>query len=93
MATFGALAFSGVVMPPILTAAQLAERLHVVPATVLAWYRRGLIPALRASKRPVLFDQEAVEQALAQRAAARQAGHGQEGNRTSGTGPASWHVR
>ena len=70
-------------MPPILTTAQLAERLHVVPATVLAWYRRGLIPALRASRRPVLFDQEEVERTLAQRAALGRAGQKQRGNRTA----------
>jgi helix-turn-helix protein len=47
-----------------LTALQLAEHLHVTPATVLAWARRGWIPRLRAGRRPVLFDLGEVEQAL-----------------------------
>ena len=46
----------------------LAKRYGVQPATVLAWYRRGWIPALRAGRRPVLFDVLAVDQALSDRA-------------------------
>lgn len=55
-------------MAQLVTAKQLAQRLHVQPATVLAWARRGWIPRLRAGQRPVLFDVEAVELALQQRA-------------------------
>ncbi len=51
------------------TAKDLATRLHVTPATVLAWARRGWIPCLRAGRRPVLFDLVAVEEALRRRGA------------------------
>ncbi len=47
----------------------LARRYGVTTATILAWHRRGWIPALRAGRRPVLFDPAAVERALAARAA------------------------
>jgi hypothetical protein len=52
----------------------LAAELHVTPATVLAWARRGWIPCLRASRRPVLFDPAAVRRALDRRARPRAQG-------------------
>ena len=55
-------------MSEFLNAAELAERLRVTTATVHAWHRRGLIPGLRASRRPVLFDMPEVEKALRERA-------------------------
>jgi hypothetical protein len=51
-------------MSQFLDAREIAPRLHVTPATVLAWQRRGWIPCLRAGRRPVLFDVVAVEEAL-----------------------------
>jgi len=57
-------------MSEIVDARQLAQRLRVKPATVLAWERRGWIPKLQAGRKPVLFDLDAVEVALQQRAAA-----------------------
>jgi excisionase family DNA binding protein len=47
-----------------LTAAQLAEKLHVRKQTILTWARQGKIPSQRLSIRPVLFDEEEVEKAL-----------------------------
>jgi excisionase family DNA binding protein len=55
-------------MSEFLNARQMAERLHVTPATVLSWARRGRIPCLRASRRPVLFDAADVERLLRERA-------------------------
>jgi predicted site-specific integrase-resolvase len=54
---------------PYFNAQTLAPRFHVTAATLLRWARRGVIPCLRGSRRPVLFDAEAVEQALRARAA------------------------
>ena len=56
-------------MSDLLDARQLAERLRVTPATIHAWHRRGLIPGLRATRRPVLFELAEVEAALRARAA------------------------
>ncbi len=46
----------------------LARRLGVTSETVRAWFRRGWIPAYRAGRRPLMFDVDAVEDALAHRA-------------------------
>lgn len=51
-------------MSNFLTAKQMALILQVKPATVLSWHRRGLIPAARASLRPILFDPTEVEAAI-----------------------------
>jgi hypothetical protein len=51
-------------MLQILDSRGLAGVIRVKPATVLAWARRGWIPCLRAGRRPVLFDVEAVRKAL-----------------------------
>ncbi len=59
-------------MSQILDARALAEKLMVTPATILAWARRGWIPCLRASRRPVLFDEAEVQQALKERANRRE---------------------
>ena len=54
-------------MGEIVDAAELARRLKVTVATIHTWNRRGLIPCLRASRRPVLFDFEEVARVLRQR--------------------------
>lgn len=52
----------------IIGARELAKRLGVSYATVLSWVRRGVIPCLRASQRPVLFDFQEVKDALSRKA-------------------------
>lgn len=52
----------------LVNAKALARRLNVTPATVLTWHRRGWIPAMRAGRRPILFDPVEVESALRRRA-------------------------
>lgn len=47
-----------------LTSAELAERLRVTPETIRTWAREGRIPCQRASQRPILFDEDEVEEAL-----------------------------
>jgi hypothetical protein len=48
-------------------AEELARRYGVSTATIHAWNRHGLIPSLRASQRPVLFDPTEVDRALRDR--------------------------
>jgi predicted site-specific integrase-resolvase len=62
-------------MSRIIGARDLAAKLQVTPATVLAWARRGWIPCLRAGRRPVLFDLAEVERALKERAERREVSH------------------
>ncbi len=59
-------------MSQIVGAREVAAKLRVTPATVLAWARRGWIPCLRAGRRPVLFDLEEVERVLRERAKGRE---------------------
>ena len=51
-------------MDKLLTAAELALHLKVKTDTVRAWHRRGIIPAMRATQRPILFDPQQVEDSL-----------------------------
>ena len=55
-------------MSELVDAKELAERLKVTPATIHAWHRGGWIPCLRAGRRPVLFEPDAVKKALRERA-------------------------
>ena len=54
-------------MSEIVTAEVLAKRLHVKTETIRDWRRRGLIPALRATGRPLLFELDAVLAAMRER--------------------------
>lgn len=47
-------------MSKFLTADELAKHFHVKRSTILAWRRRGLIPYVRATRRPILFELDAV---------------------------------
>ncbi len=62
-------------MSKLVDAKELAERLKVTPATIHTWHRRAWIPCLRAGRRPVLFDVEAVEKALRERAKHKRVTH------------------
>ncbi len=53
----------------LVTATDIADRFGVTVGTINRWVREGAIPYLRPSRRVVRFDLEAVERALAQRAA------------------------
>lgn len=53
----------------LLTKIQVAGRLGVRPDTVAAWQRRGLIPSIRAGKRVIRFEWDAVLSALRSEAA------------------------
>ncbi len=44
----------------LLTADQLAERLHLRPRTVQAWARQGRIPAVKLSPKVVRYNWQAV---------------------------------
>ena len=63
-------------MSNLLDARALAKRLKVTPPTVHAWHRRGWIPCLRAGRRPVLIDLDAVIAAMRARAEHKEAHHG-----------------
>lgn len=63
-------------MQKLIDAKKMAQRLGVKPVTVHAWHRRGWIPCLRAGRRPVLFDRDAVEKALRERAERKEPNHG-----------------
>jgi hypothetical protein len=52
----------------LLTADQLAERLHIRPRTVKTWARQGRIPTMRLSPKVVRFDWVSVLAALRDRA-------------------------
>jgi len=57
-----------------LSACELADRLGVKADTVRAWARRGWIPCMRASRRPLMFDPNEVESTLRSRAACKDFG-------------------
>jgi excisionase family DNA binding protein len=55
-------------MPPIFVdARELAERLDVTYGTVLSWVRRGRIPHIRDGRGRILFNLNAVLEALRQK--------------------------
>lgn len=56
-------------MNNLVNASELSLRLKVTRETILVWARQGIIPCLRATRRPVLFDPVEVEKALRKRAA------------------------
>jgi excisionase family DNA binding protein len=56
----------------LLTADQLAERLHLRPRTVQAWARQGRIPVVRLSPKVVRFDWAAVLTAIRDRVKSRE---------------------
>lgn len=45
-----------------LTAEELAKRLHLNVQTVYAWVRKGKLPCQRIGLRPVLFDEDEIEE-------------------------------
>ncbi len=55
----------------LLTADELANRLHVKPDTVRVWARRGLIPRVQLSPKVIRFELPAAVSALKQRQTAR----------------------
>jgi excisionase family DNA binding protein len=57
------------------TARAVAELLDVAPATVLAWARRGELPAIRLPGGAVRFDADALDEWLAARATSQSLGH------------------
>jgi excisionase family DNA binding protein len=64
-------------MPELVDAIAVARHLHVMPATVLGWARRGQIPCVRAGRRRVRFNLAEVEAALRQPTRKREeAAHG-----------------
>jgi excisionase family DNA binding protein len=58
-------------------AGAVAEMLHVSRETVLAWVRQGKLPSIRpAGQRPVLFDLDAVKQAVEERSKSPEVANG-----------------
>jgi excisionase family DNA binding protein len=53
--------------PDLLTASELAVRLKVTPETVRGWTRRGVIPAVRISRKVIRYNEQAVLASLAAR--------------------------
>lgn len=51
-------------MDDFIDAVELARRLKCKVGTIAIWRRQGLIPCLRISKRPILFDWEEVKRVL-----------------------------
>jgi DNA-binding transcriptional MerR regulator len=60
-------------MKNLISRIELAAALHVHPATIAAWTRRGLFPEPKEclSDRVILYDRDEVRRALDQRKAAR----------------------
>jgi predicted site-specific integrase-resolvase len=59
----------------LLTANQLAERLHIRPRTVQAWARLGRIPTVKLSAKVVRFDWQAVLTVLREQAKCPEVSH------------------
>ncbi len=59
-------------MSELLTADELAGRLHVKASTIRRWMRAGWLPAVRVSPKVVRFDLVEVDHALRERAARQQ---------------------
>ena len=77
----------------LVTARELASRLDVSPETVLRWYRRGELPAIRLPGGAIRFREAEVEEWLEQRATTERgvvtnpAGRRPAGNLTTVTNP------
>jgi excisionase family DNA binding protein len=56
--------YMGARMATKLTAAELAGRLRVNVQTIWAWVRQGRLPCQRLGLRPILFDEQEVEEFL-----------------------------
>jgi excisionase family DNA binding protein len=56
-------------MSNLMTAEEIARRLHLRPSTIRRWSQEGIIPAMRLSGKVIRFDATAVERALRERAA------------------------
>jgi predicted site-specific integrase-resolvase len=59
----------------LLTAKQLAERLHIRPRTVQAWARMGRIPTVKLSAKVIRFDWPDVLTVLREQAKRREVSH------------------
>lgn len=49
----------------LLTTSEIAKRVKVSPTTIRSWTRRGLIPAVRLSRKVIRFNLDAVLAAVA----------------------------
>ena len=63
----------------LLTAEELSNLLRVRPATIRIWTRKGIIPAIRVTRKVIRYDRREVEQALRRRAATREEGPDRRG--------------